>query len=211
MKTYSYTSSFTVIKILLSLFIITILFTFQNHYYTSSSQSTKDLIPYPSQYPKQSKYTTQNSSLILWSSDFHISPIADAKWILNQLHTKVIDKSLSSHCHLTNTCQTDLRIINQENGINLGDCPNNLRRSFYQSYRNNKEFLSSDVILCTHASSMCELFMPFNKSLAVIASTRYEIGRYSAERWKEWNQNLERIASKTQNLIAANNRYDQVS
>jgi hypothetical protein len=34
---------------------------------------------------------------------------------------------------------------------------------------------SVDAMLCTHATSMCELFMPFNKSLIAIASTRYFI------------------------------------
>jgi hypothetical protein len=57
--------------------------------------------------------------LTLWSSDFHISPIADIKHLLqpvfevqldsSELKVKVgvsvIDKSLSGHCHLTNTCQ----------------------------------------------------------------------------------------------------------
>ena len=215
MKSFYFTSSSKGIKLLLFLCAITTLFTtttLQNHYIFTSSQ-TKNNIPYSSLSPKPSKPTNLNShshSLVLWSSDFHISPIADAKWILNNLQTKVIDKSLSSHCHLTNTCQLDLRVINQENGISLGDCPNSLRRSFYQSYRQDDELLSSDIILCTHATSMCELFMPFNKSLVVIASTRYEIGRHSAERWAEWNRNLERIAAKPLNFIAANNRFDQV-
>ena len=204
------------IKVLLLLCVIVTLLTFtllQNNYIFESQ--TNEQLAFSSLVPKRMNNNNNNNnnkdnSLTLWSSDFHISPIADAKWILNIFGIKVIDKSLSGHCYLTKTCQQDLRIINQENGITLGDCPNNLRRSFYQSYRQDEEFLSSDIILCTHADSMCELFLPFNKSLAVIASTRYEIGRHSADRWQEWNTNLERIASKPDNLIAANNRFDQV-
>jgi hypothetical protein len=108
-----------------------------------------------------------------WSVDFHISPIADAKWILKRFNVHVIDKSLSSHCHLTNTCASDLQIIDKNNGINLGSCPNQLRRNFYEVYRSDKEFLSVDAMICNHATSICELYMPFNKSLIVIASTRY--------------------------------------
>jgi hypothetical protein len=55
---------------------------------------------------------------------------------------------------------------------------------------------------------MCELFMPFGKPLIVIASTRYEIGRYENARWLEWNQNLEKIARKPGNVVGANNLYD---
>jgi hypothetical protein len=66
--------------------------------------------------------------LVLWSSDFHISPIEDVKTLLKPYGVQIIDKSLSGHCHLMKTCQHDLRVINQQNGIDLGSCPNELRR-----------------------------------------------------------------------------------
>ena len=66
-----------------------------------------------------------------------------------------------------------------------------------------------DAFLCLHATSMCELFMPFNRTLIVIASTRYEIGRHDKTSWMLWNENLRRIASHPHNTVAANNRYDQ--
>ena len=113
------------------------------------------------------------SGLTLWSSDFHISPIADVKHNLKELGVSVIDKSLSGHCHLTNTCERDLRVINKNNGINLQPCANALRRKFYDSYRTDPVMKSVDAYLCTHAASMCELFMPFQKPMVVIASTRY--------------------------------------
>jgi hypothetical protein len=50
--------------------------------------------------------------------------------------------------------------------------------------------------------------MPFGKPLIVVASTRYEIGRYERARWLEWNQNLEKIARKPGNVVGANNLYD---
>jgi len=67
-----------------------------------------------------------------------------------------------------------------------------------------------DAFLCLHATSMCELFMPFNRTLIAIASTRYEIGRHDKDSWMLWNENLRRIASHPHNTVAANNRYDQV-
>lgn len=144
----------------------------------------------------------------IWSSDFHISPVADIKQLVSQLGATVIDKSLSGHCHLTGKCARDLRVINQQNGIRLSPCSNQLRREFYDSYRNDPELLSADAFLCTHADSMCELFMPFNRPLIVIASTRYEIGRHDAATWQRWNNNLYRISLKPFNTIGANNVYD---
>lgn len=56
------------------------------------------------------------SNLVGWSSDFHISTVKDIKDILSKFKVKIIDKSLSGHCHLTNTCENDLRVINRQNG-----------------------------------------------------------------------------------------------
>eukprot|EP01038_Epipyxis_sp_PR26KG_P011928 gene11928-15963_t len=160
------------------------------------------------------------TNLVLWSSDFHISPIADIKHLLqsssnnnNNNNSKynnleIIDKSLSGHCHLTNTCATDLRIINQKNGIRLSPCANKIRESFFNSYYDDEELQNVDAFLCTHAASLCEIFMPFDKPMVIIASTRYENGRFDAKSWTRWNENLIKIASKPYNIIAANNLYD---
>jgi hypothetical protein len=153
--------------------------------------------------------TTSLHGLVLWSSDFHISPIADIKHIVAGYGVKVIDKSLSGHCQLTGTCERDLKVINVQNGINLHPCPNRLRTAFYDVYRADPEMLTVDAFLCLHATAMCELYMPFNRSLIVVASTRYEIGRHDAASWQQWNDNLRLIASNPFNTIAANNRYDQ--
>jgi hypothetical protein len=74
--------------------------------------------------------------ITLWSSDFHISPVADIKSIVSvYMGSRVIDKSLSGHCHLANTCERDLRVINKQNGIRLEPCPNDIITEFYASYR----------------------------------------------------------------------------
>lgn len=116
--------------------------------------------------------TGEFDDLVLWSSDFHISPIADISNIVQEYGVKVIDKSLSEHCYLTKTCQRDLRIIDKRNGISLGASPNTLIKAFYDSYKNDPEMKTVSAYLCLHATSMCELFMPLNKSMIVIASTR---------------------------------------
>lgn len=65
-----------------------------------------------------------------------------------------------------------LQVLTRENGIDLGSCPNKLRRDFFEAYKSDEEMARVDAFLCNHACGMCELFMPFNKSLIVIASTR---------------------------------------
>lgn len=145
----------------------------------------------------------------MWSTDFHISPIADIKAILKNeivskkreelknfnddpynvynernfsLDVRIHDNSLSGHCHLTQTCasKTSLQYLNKLNGLGLGKCPSKLRSDFYLYYSQSTietTFRSVDAFLCQHAASLCELYMPFNRTMIIIVSTRYELGR----------------------------------
>lgn len=146
------------------------------------------------------------SGYTFWSSDFHIAPIADLKDIFGPLNMKIIDESLSGHCHLKKTCAKTLRVLTKANGIDLRPCPNRLRRKFFEAYK--LKMRNVDAFLCHHAAGMCEVFMPFNASLVVVVSTRYEIGRHDPKRWRAWNENLKAIARNPRNVVAANNRYD---
>jgi len=145
--------------------------------------------------------------LVIWSNDYHISPINDLKNLLKPLGVSFIDKSLSGHCQITNTCEgkNTLKVINRDNGMHLDP---SLIPKFYEAYKNDAELQSVDAFVCFHPSAMCELFMPFNKSLIVIASTRYELGRFGVNRWTTWNNNLRRIAEVPTNVVGGNNRYD---
>jgi len=155
----------------------------------------------------ESEILFPNKPLVIWSNDYHISPIKDLKFLLKPLGVTFIDKSLSGHCHITNTCegQKSLKVINRGNAMNLDP---SLIPKFYEAYKDNAEMKSVDAFVCFHPASMCELFMPFNKSLIVIASTRYELGRFGANRWTKWNNNLVQIAKTPTNVVGGNNRYD---
>ena len=170
------------------------------------------LVPF-SEIPTYTGYT-------FWSSDFHISPIADLKDIFLPMGHSIIDKSLSGHCKLKDppTCQIDLRVLNTNDGLDMGiknkgpnkgrACPNRMKREFFDSYKADPEMVNVDAFLCNHAIGECEIFMGFGRPLVAIASTRYEIGRYNAPEWRAWNQNLRDIAANPRNVVAANNRYD---
>ena len=101
---------------------------------------------------KESLITTKLPPLVLWSSDFHIATIADIKHFFSNKNVKIIDKSLSYHCHLTDSCEKDLRVINRYNGIKLEPCPNKLREEFFLSYRCDSTFASVDAFITTHAN-----------------------------------------------------------
>lgn len=144
-----------------------------------------------------------NAVLTIWSNDFHISPIATMKRLFPR--ARFIDKSLSGHCRMTNTCATDLKVLNKNNGISPLPAT---RRAFVEAYKDDPEFAKVDIVMCFHPSAMCELFMPLGKRLFVIATTRYEMGRHTRQQWFTWNENLKKIAATPGNVIGANNLYD---
>ena len=132
--------------------------------------------------------------LVIWSSDYHISPIADLKHLLEPIGVRFIDKSFSKACAFTSTCagRGTLHVINRATAMDLAD--RTLIERFYAAYRDDAEMKTVDAFVCFHPASMCELFAPFNKSILVVATTRYELGRFNPERWQRWNDNLARIA-----------------
>jgi hypothetical protein len=145
--------------------------------------------------------------LVIWSNDYHIAPVNDLKHLLQPLGVRFIDKSLSGHCHVTNTCEgrKTLRVISRHNAMHLDPA---LIPKFEQAYRNDSELISADAFACFLPPAMCELFEPFNRSLLIIVPTRYEAGRLGSDRWTRWNENLIRMSKDPRNLIAANNLYD---
>ena len=146
-----------------------------------------------------------------WSSDAHIGPIEDVKYLLAEWYDddyRIIDKSLSSSCHLKGTCAQDLKVLNRTNAIHLSPCPNELKREFWRAYRNDDQMSTVDAFFCHHATGLCEVFMAFGRPMIIVVSTRYEIGRRTRQAWQRLNENLKAIASNPRNTIAANNRYD---
>ena len=65
------------------------------------------------------------------------------------------------------------------------------------------------AFVCTLPVAMCEAFIPFNKSIIIIANIRYEQGRPEVDKWTKLNQNLLKISKHPRSIVAANNKYDQ--
>lgn len=146
--------------------------------------------------------------LVIWTTDLHFSPIHDLKTFLKPMGVRFIDKNLDyTRCHHVQTCEgmKTLQLLNPSNAMHLDY---SLIEKFYQLYANDSEIQSADAFACFHAPALCELYEPFNKTLIIISTIRYELGRFDKERWTRWNENLVRYASDPKHLVAANNLYD---
>ena len=79
---------------------------------------------------------------------------------------------------------------------------------FYAVYGGQADWQAVDAFVCLHPAATCELFVPFNRSIIVLTTIRYDNGRVAVRDWKRWNSRLARIAADERNMIAANNEYD---
>ena len=143
---------------------------------------------------------------VFWSQDYHVTPMMDIKSLLKPIGVKIIDKSLSYYCGKVGTCAKGLRIITRENGMRLTP---EIIQQFYQVYKDNLDMKTVNAFICTLPVAMCEAFLPFNKSIIIIATIRYEQGRPEPHKWRQLNQNLLTISKNPRSIIAANNAYDQ--
>ena len=64
-------------------------------------------------------------------------------------------------------------------------------------------------MLCSHPAALCEVWLPFNKSMLLLVTTNLELARENPERWESWLRTLVAIAAAPRTVVAANNRYDQ--
>lgn len=75
-------------------------------------------------------------------------------------------------------------------------------------YGQQRDWQSVDAFVCLHPAATCELFLPFNRTIIITTTIRYDNGRVTVTDWKRWNARLARIAEDDRNIIAANNKYD---
>lgn len=141
-----------------------------------------------------------------WSTDYHIAPVADMADVFASLCAtgggcmRIEEHSFSGACGRTfggrrPSCAQGLRVLDKGNAFDLCPRPHALRRRFFDAYCGPRSALQHvDAFVCNHPPALCELYMPFNKSLLVFATVNLEFSRENPERWAEWLQALRHIA-----------------
>jgi len=152
----------------------------------------------------------------LLSIDFHISPIQDLKYLLKGHFPGVVvsDRSLSGACSRTGTCAnpSNLAVLRQGDVSHSMYFGSGVREEFFNAYCNkgvSDMVAASAAMVCSHPTGMCELAMPFNRSLILWATTRFEQGRERhKERFSGFIKNFRAMASLPGSVVLANNMYD---
>jgi len=84
-----------------------------------------------------------------------------------------------------------------------------MRRAAFEALRASPLLEHTDAVICSHPAALCEVWLPFNKSLLLLVTTNLELARENPQRWRQWLRTIVAMSSAPRVVIAANSRYDQ--
>ncbi len=157
--------------------------------------------------PKVEKIVAPSSlsRIVIWTMDYHISPIMDLKDLLEPFGVTFVDKSLSPMCAITNTCAKNLHIVNSDTALKPTE---DLIQKFVDTYSVSEDMKNVTHVLCSGPPAICEFYLKLKKVVIIYVTNRYEEARVSLKDWNQWNRHLYEISWEKSNIIASNNHYD---
>ena len=165
--------------------------------------------------------STSVSSLTFWNSDTHYGTRIDMSTFLGSLGHDVFEavgKRQDFHpsvwkmpgVHLYDRLSTEItRYFPDFTGMNTR-LEESMILDNFEFYKNDTQFCSVDAFYCLFPASLCEMWMPFNKTIIVIPAHRYSMGRCTREDFDRLNEHLRMLASMEhpKHVIAASSKYD---
>ena len=165
---------------------------------------------------------TTPHSLTFWNSDIHFASRLDQPTFVGELGHKAI-LALGQEGGFRNPFVWSLK------GIKLYDGVSNVLRKYFshvshqnrritedmikenfEFYKNDPEIANVDAFICLFQPGMCEMWMPFNKTIVFIPAHRYNMGRCSIEETRRLNEHLYILASmdNPKHVISSTSKYD---
>ena len=65
-----------------------------------------------------------------------------------------------------------------------------------------------DAFFCAFPASMCELWVPFNKSFVIMAAHRFNLGRCLPDDFHRWHDLVTRLSRDKRHIVSAMSTYD---
>ena len=162
-----------------------------------------------------------NTSLTFWTSDLHFTTRVDVPSLLIALGQKVfltIGKEETRHPEVwhrwgmvMNRAVSDVieRDFRDTSCMNTRLTEQMIQRNF-EFYKKDPRVLYTDAFVCLFQPGMCEMWMPFNRTIIFIPAHRYSMGRCTKEEFERLNEHLAALASMEdpKHVIAASSVYD---
>jgi hypothetical protein len=84
-------------------------------------------------------------------------------------------------------------------------------RDFFEYYKNDTDILKTDAFYCSFPPAMCELYLPFNRSIIINAAHRIFLGRCSKNESHALTERLKMMSAAptgVRHFLSASNSYD---
>ena len=78
----------------------------------------------------------------------------------------------------------------------------------HEYFQDDKIYKRIEAYICGFPASMCQIWIPFNQKIVIMAAHRYNLGKCSESEWKLWDSQLKKLSYDKANTIAAVSRYD---
>ena len=156
-------------------------------------------------------------TLTFWTSDLHDGSRSDVPTILATQGHNVILGGLK-RSFLPNKHVLDFK------GISVSKNMSSVIKSYrthstnltekmvienFNFFKHDQQIAKTDAFVCQFPASMCELWMPFNKSIIFNPAHRYNLARCTKTEWDRLNKHLRMLASSPEHVIAAQSLYDK--
>ena len=169
---------------------------------------------------------TDTRSLTFWTSDIHDATITDMPSVLANIGHKVIIAATKNVASRTFKSFNYPSVFEMENIVVYKNLSHVIGKEFhdgntkltekmirdnFEFYKTNKDIASVDAFLCMFTAAMCEMWLPFNKTIVFLPAHRYNLGRCTKKEWDRLNEHIHTLASmdNPKHIIGAESRYDQ--
>ena len=179
-----------------------------------------------SDYNKNSNIHTLNQKcdiskyhVVFGSSDLHNGPKMDISSVLahmNQTYVYIGKKPSENYPEITSLPQIHqyhikdsypLRVY-KDHSTKMNQKWPSMNTKWYKKRNMDKKI---DAFICSFPASMCQLWIPMNKSIIFLPAHRYNLGRCSVDEWKKLDSDIHILNETSPNrghTIGAVSRYD---
>ena len=162
----------------------------------------------------------KDTTLTFWTSDLHDGTRLDIPSALVSMGHKVI---LAGHKQVSSPYPSMLQrkgftvynhlsdVISKQYTTHNTQLTEKMVRDNFEFYKTDTQIASTDAFICMFPASMCEMWMPFNKTIIYLPAHRYNLGRCTNKEWDRLNVHLNALVSMNnpKHILGAESFYDK--
>ena len=159
---------------------------------------------------------SDDTILTFATSDLHDGCLADQVSVLSHLKQNVLQMSIKGPIETFPS-------VNRMQGVVVYQKYSSTLRKFVKwetnitedmiqkhldFYHHDSVIQSIDAFVCSFPPKICQIWIPFNKSIVFWPAHRYNLGLFDAESWEKMDRQIVELSKNPKHIIAAASKYD---